>query len=70
MERLRCAAHKITTFPRFLQDRVIWRELRSHVVEQPLGVITEEIAPGSEQVFAAVVDLLERLLAPNLSEED
>ena len=38
MERLRCAAHKITTFPRFLQDRVIWRELRSHVVEQPLGV--------------------------------
>jgi len=31
---------------------------------------TEEIAPGFEQVFAAVVDLLERLLAPNLSEED
>ncbi|HEY6686484.1 MAG TPA: hypothetical protein VI094_09800 [Propionibacteriaceae bacterium] len=27
---------------------------------------TEEIAPGFEQVFAAVVDLLERLPAPNL----
>jgi hypothetical protein len=31
---------------------------------------TEQIAPGFEQVFAAVVDLLERLPAPNLSEEN